>query len=112
MILKNRKNALAPFTRWKFLQFLITINVSIRKFYAAHCLPRLSLPSFRQREFVRELRSPDVARKNQLYRKNVGGSLPEFESVVLSRRGDFDCLFRLQILRLPFRRITPPVEFS
>ncbi len=112
MIPKNRKNALAPFTRWKFLQFLIAINVSIRKLYAAHRLPRLSLQSFRQREFMRKLRLPDEAHKNQLYRKNVGTLLPEFEILVLSRRGDFDCLFCLQILRLPFRRITPPVEFS
>ena len=65
----------------------------------------MSLPSFRKRDIMRELRSSDEGGENQLYRKNVGASISEFESVGLSRRGDFDCLFRLQILRLPFRLI-------
>ncbi len=73
--------------------------------YAAHHLPGLSLSSFRQRDFVRELRSPEEGCENELHRKNVGTSISELESVVLCGRGNSDCLFRLSIIRLPFRQI-------
>lgn len=39
--------------------------------YAAHRLPGLSLQSFRQRTFVRQLRSSDETCENELYRKIV-----------------------------------------
>jgi hypothetical protein len=51
------------------MQTLITIKETIKMVtdYAAHHLPGLSLPSFRYRTFVRQLWSPDDARKNKLY---------------------------------------------
>lgn len=91
--------------QWKFRRFLITINLTIRNQLCPHRLPRLSSPSLRQRDFVRELRSSDEGGENELHRKNVGTSISEFESVVLSGRGNSDRLFCLPIIRLPFRQI-------